>query len=416
MRSEASRAAFAALSEGVVVQDDRGRIFEFNAAAPVILGLTEGQLLGRDSMDPRWQSIHEDGTDFPGSEHPAMRALRSGREVRDVVMGLKRPDGTQVWLLVNAVPFEFEGVRNVVASFADITGMTTLRHALQVSEERFRLLAENSTDVVVHIREGGVVWASPALEDVLGWAPGSWEGTSLTDYIHPEDVDGYRMTLARLTRGATLTQRTRFRSADGAYRTMECRSRTFLDGQGRLDGTLMSFYDVEDEVRAEELRWRATHDDLTGLLTREEMFRRLQSLIDDPHRTGSVAVAFCDVDDFKAINDGLGHQAGDEVLTALTRRMSESVRRSDSLARIGGDEILAVCVEVNSLKAATRIGEALREVAAESVATGHGEVRTSVSIGMTLLAPGDSVASVIDRADQAMYTAKNRGKNCVVAV
>lgn len=416
MRSTPGQAALEATTEGIVVQGADGRIVEFNRAAPAILGLTEGQLVGRDSMDPRWQSVHEDGSDFPGSEHPAMQALRTGQEVRDVVLGIHRPDDSLVWLLVNAVPFELDGERSVVVSFADITAMTLMRRDLAASEQRFRLLAENVADVVVHMRDGRVAWVSPALGRVLGWDPEHWAGAAIADFIHPDDLAAYRATEAALQPDATPVLRTRYRTADGEYRTMESRTRPFLDKHGAVDGILTSFHDVEAEARAEELHYRATHDDLTGLLTREEAGRRLAELMGSNERRGSVAVAFCDIDDFKGINDSLGHAAGDEVLTTLTHRMSESIRRSDSLARLGGDEILAVCVDVGNLETAKRIGEALRRSADEVVSTSHGEVRTSVSVGITLVAPGDSVDTVIARADRAMYAAKVQGKNRVAVV
>jgi diguanylate cyclase (GGDEF)-like protein/PAS domain S-box-containing protein len=345
-----------------------------------------------------------------------MQVLRSGHEVRDVVMGLHRPDGVLVWLLVNAVPFDVDGERTVVVSFEDITAMTTLRQALAASEQRFRLLADNVADVVVHTRDGQVAWASHALVRVLGWHPQEWAGAEITEYIHPDDVAAHRAVEAALTPDDTLVSRTRYRTVDGAYRTMESRTRPFVDERGALDGVLTSFHDVEAEVHAEEMHFRATHDDLTGLLTREEATRRLEPLVARAGRGTPVAVAFCDIDDFKSINDTHGHAAGDEVLTVLTQRMRDSVRRSDSLARLGGDEILAVCVDVSSLETARRIAETLRLSAAETISTSHGDVATSISVGITLVQPGDSVDDVIDRADRAMYAAKELGKNRVVAL
>ncbi|HEX5750972.1 MAG TPA: ATP-binding protein [Archangium sp.] len=119
------RTILAALWEGIVVQDNEGNIITANASAEHILGLSVDQLSGRTSMDPRWRAIHEDGSDFPGEEHPAMVALRTGRPVRNVIMGIHRPDGSLIWLLVNAQPVQRDGEPApymVVASFFDMTG------------------------------------------------------------------------------------------------------------------------------------------------------------------------------------------------------------------------------------------------------------------------------------------------------
>ncbi|REG35704.1 PAS domain S-box-containing protein [Archangium gephyra] len=119
------RTILAALWEGIVVQDSEGNIITANASAEHILGLSLDQLTGRTSMDPRWRAIREDGSDFPGQEHPAMVALRTGRPVRNVTMGIYRPDGSRAWLLVNAQPLLRDGEPApymVVASFFDMTG------------------------------------------------------------------------------------------------------------------------------------------------------------------------------------------------------------------------------------------------------------------------------------------------------
>ncbi|WP_158079956.1 ATP-binding protein [Archangium sp. Cb G35] len=123
------RTILTALWEGIVVQDSEGGIVTANASAELILGLPMDQLTGRTSMDPRWRAMHEDGSDFPGEQHPAMVALRTGRPVRNVIMGIHRPDGSRVWLLVNAQPLQRHGEAApymVVSSFFDLTGQKKL--------------------------------------------------------------------------------------------------------------------------------------------------------------------------------------------------------------------------------------------------------------------------------------------------
>jgi PAS domain S-box-containing protein len=117
------RSLIETMGEGLVVQAADGRIMAHNPAALRILGLTSDQLHGRSSTDPRWRSVREDGSDFPGSEHPAMVALRTGEPVPDVTMGLHLPDGTMRWIRIHAVPMEGPQGRTVTTTFSDITDL-----------------------------------------------------------------------------------------------------------------------------------------------------------------------------------------------------------------------------------------------------------------------------------------------------
>ncbi|WP_158219591.1 PAS domain S-box protein [Ideonella sp. A 288] len=130
---ETFRTLFETVAQGVVYQDADGRILSANPAAQRILGLTLDQMQGRRSIDPQWHAIREDGTPFPGEEHPAMQVLRTGQPVRNVVMGVARPDQRQVWILVSAVPLQRNGqLEQVYASFEDITDRVRLESELRL--------------------------------------------------------------------------------------------------------------------------------------------------------------------------------------------------------------------------------------------------------------------------------------------
>ncbi len=129
---ETYRTLFETVAQGVVYQDTAGRITSANPAAQRILGLTLAQLQGRDSIDPRWRAVHEDGSDFPGAEHPSMQALRTGLPVKDVVMGVAVPGRDTAWILVSAMPLVKQGVvHGVYSSFEDITQRVVLGRELQ---------------------------------------------------------------------------------------------------------------------------------------------------------------------------------------------------------------------------------------------------------------------------------------------
>ena len=144
---EKHRTLFETMAQGVVYQDSNGRIVSANPAAERILGLTLDQMQGRTSTDPRWKAIHEDGSDFPGETHPLMVALKTGKEVRNVVMGVFNPNSEEYrWININAVPRFKHGETKpfqAYATFDDITERKRTEDALRKSEERYRIMFES---------------------------------------------------------------------------------------------------------------------------------------------------------------------------------------------------------------------------------------------------------------------------------
>ena len=162
---------------------------------------------------------------------------------------------------------------------------------------------------------------------------------------------------------------------------------------------------------------RARFDSLTGLLNRKEILQEIARVTSHLPRTGQqTAVLFCDIDRFKDINDTRGHAAGDEVLRVIAERTSQSVRKDDVVARIGGDELLVLLTGVHSLDEATAIAEKIRDRAEEPVRVDGRDLVASLSIGVTMSHAGESTDDLVARADTAMYEAKERGRNRVVAM
>jgi len=160
---EKYRILFQTMAQGVVYQSADGKILSANPAAGRILGLTLDEMQGRTSIDPRWRAIHEDGSDFPGQTHPAMVALQTGREVRDVVMGIYNPrTESQVWINVNAVPRIEPGDDKpcqVYTTFDDITG----RKRAEEETRRFAAFpVENPSPILALSLEGQLLFANPA--------------------------------------------------------------------------------------------------------------------------------------------------------------------------------------------------------------------------------------------------------------
>lgn len=167
------RLLFESMAQGVVYQDESGKITSANTAAQEILGLSLEQMQGRTSVDPRWKIIHENGDDFPGETHPAMEALRTGKVVRNVVMGVYHPEEQQHrWIIVNAIPQIRHGEdkpREVYTTFTDITELKQTEVALQDSQRYNRMLFEQSRIGLALCRMNGeLVDLNPAYAQIIG--------------------------------------------------------------------------------------------------------------------------------------------------------------------------------------------------------------------------------------------------------
>src|SRR5437764_6077307 len=234
------------------------------------------------------------------------------------------------------------------------------------SEARFRSLAQNSTDVITILNAEGVVdYQSSSVERIFGYGTTELVGRPLTAWVHPEDAAGFDGLLdgSVLTTGGTALVECRLRNRDGSWRHAEVGVSNLLDDPG-VRGVVLNARDVsERKALEEELRRQASHDSLTGLANRGLFIDRVgHALARQERRGGSVAVLFLDLDDFKIVNDSLGHNAGDLVLTGVAERLLLCVRPEATVPRFGGDEfavLLEDADEEEAVRVATRIAEHL---------------------------------------------------------
>jgi diguanylate cyclase (GGDEF)-like protein/PAS domain S-box-containing protein len=265
--------------------------------------------------------------------------------------------------------------------------------------------------VVVHSRGGVPVWVSPSLTDALGWDREDWLGANIDGFVHPDHLEDVQQA-RRLAKSAHL--RLRVRTKSGSYRWVEATVRPYVDSNGRQDGGVSTFRLVDHLVAVEQALTReATTDALTGLINRRQAMSELAHRL-DPVVSAPLAVAFCDLDDFKFINDTYGHLAGDHVLQVVADRAQAAVGPSDLVARIGGDEFLIVLDRVSDASAAMSVLQDICDRLKQQIDFEGLPLRSTVSVGIILAAPGDDVDQVIAGADQAMYRAKRAGRNRVV--
>ncbi len=186
-----------------------------------------------------------------------------------------------------------------------------------------------------------------------------------------------------------------------------------FDNRAVRIGDQLSFtwHEVTDRYeRRRHLARQAHHDDLTGLPNRARLRERLASVFSRAPRTGqAIALLYCDLDDFKPINDEHGHAAGDEVLREIGGRIAASVRGQDTVARLGGDEFVAILEGVRSAEDAVAVADKVRAAVSEPITVDDLPVATTLSIGIAIASPGDDPDVVLSEADSALYIAKAQG-------
>ena len=262
------RSSVEAMEEGLALQDADGAILMCNAGAERILGLTEDQMAGRTSLDPRWRAVREDGREFPGPEHPAMISLREGIPQRGVVMGVHKPSGELTWISINTAPLFSEGEakpHGVVTTFSDITEARLTLDALAESRRFAESVTEQSTSLiyVLDIDKRQPVYSNREAAEFLGYTAEQAKAMGpdfLFEIIHPDDrafAQTHFSRFAQMADDEVCEFEMRVRHADGEWRWQWTREVVF---KRHADGTptqiLGTAQDITERKQAEEERAR----------------------------------------------------------------------------------------------------------------------------------------------------------------
>ena len=373
-------------------------------SAAEIIGRSVREILGEE----RWALLQ-----------PHLERVRQG-EALAVERLVRFADGRARWMTVRMSPRFVDGkYQGYYATTSDI-------HEQKIAEEELRrahtILSAHFDNTPLAVIEWDtelriVRWSGQS-EEIFGWQASEALGRSLNGWrlTYEEDAEAVNRMIRELVSGpethSTLLQRN-YRK-DGSVIWVEWHNSALRDESGRLVSILSLAQDVSSRIQAEErLQYMATHDGLTGLPNSVLLNARLEQALLRARRSGArVGVMFLDLDHFKDVNDTLGHRVGDLLLKELSRRIRGTLRQSDVLARVSGDEFVVVLEEFADDDAPERVArKLLDEVRRPFSVEGH-EIHVSVSLGLALH-PDDGAdgETLLKNADAAMYHAKELGRN-----
>ncbi len=385
---------------GVYRNSVDGRMLECNDAMARILGYAS-----RDEL----LAIDANALYFSEAEREELiETMRHEGGVRGAEVRLRRKDGRPVWVLESAhlLGDVFEG------TIVDITDRKQAETALRDSEERYRLMAENSTDLIARTTPEGIfVYASDALRNLLGYEPSEVIGTAIRELIHPDDRPALREIVPNAV-GQTFSYRARRKG--GSFVWFESTTRAILDETGQVSEIVSVSRDISERRRAEEqIEYQAYHDALSGLPNRLLFRDRLTiALAHAKRQHASLVVMFLDLDRFKIVNDTLGHSLGDALLRVVAERLKSVLREGDTIARMGGDEFTVLLSDLKHDGDAAKIAQKLLDTVAQPVRVEGHELYVTTSIGIALFPnDGDTAEALLKNADSAMYRAKELGRN-----
>lgn len=395
-------------ADGILAVGADGRVIHANARFAALWGISEELLALRDDaalLDFVLAQLSD-----PEAFVAKVRELYgSSSEILD---SITFKDG-RVFERYSRPLIDTEGVSGRVWSFRDVTESRRASLALRESEARFRALVQHSSDMILILDRNGVpTYVSPSVERIMGYTLEYLREIGVLALVHPDDLRGAADSLsaALLTSGSHPPTVLRLLHSNGSWRAIEMVANNLLDDPA-VAGVVYNARDVTERVELEQqMQHQAFHDALTDLPNRVLFTDRLANALARAQRTGvPVAVLFIDVDNFKSINDALGHGVGDDVLIELARRIGAILRPGDTAARVGGDEF-TLLLEGMAPGDAVAVGERIVAAMKTPIEIEDRDIFVGVSIGVAVGGGDAAVEELLRDADVAMYAAKDRGK------
>lgn len=370
---------------------------------------------GADYLE-RVRRVAEEGNDYARAAARGLEGVLAGKR-EGYQLEYPHPDGEH-WFLLVATPL-LGAARGAVVTRRNITERKQAERRLQASEQQYRSLFDHNPDAVYSFDlEGSFVSANPACQEVSGYAPGELLKSSFAPLIVPEQRERVKECFRRAASGETVRYEATIRHKDGHRVELQVTNVPMM-----VDDEVVGVFGIAKDVTElrqvqRELEHQALHDWLTDLGNRPLFRNRLSGALARVSRHGGgIGVLFADLDDFKRVNDRLGHAAGDRVLVEVARRLEECSRGEDAVARMGGDEFTVLVEHATSAGVLSPVAGRIIQTVAEPIELKEHDltVEVEVSIGGTLfLTEGDleddrvEADELVRQADLAMYRAKQQ--------
>lgn len=408
------RGAMSVMLEGLAILSPQGVFIYANRAAEEIMGCVEGGLQGRSVTEIGLDRLAEDGTFLAPEDYPSAISLRENREIRNFVLGYRYPDGTVRWVTTNTSPLNIGQEQNpgVVITLSDITQRRRVEDQLKLAFEAIRCSGEG---ILVTDVEQRILSVNPAFEAVTGFSADEILGKTPAHFASNRHDDHFFATMFEMLEGSGHWQgKVWNKRKNGQVYPEWLGVSAVQEEEGRPRHYVFIFSDMTERQAAQEhIEFLAHHDPLTGLPNRLLLRDRAEQAQAQAGRLQSrVALMFLDLDHFKTINDSLGHPVGDALLKVVVERLKGCVRESDTISRQGGDEFIILLNDVRDSEAVSRVADKIQQCMGEHVVLGEHRLMTSFSIGVALFPDdGQDFDSLLQKADTAMYHAKEAGRN-----
>jgi diguanylate cyclase (GGDEF)-like protein/PAS domain S-box-containing protein len=390
----------------IVMLAPDGTIGELNDAASAMLGVTNGDVVGTDWFA---EFVPEKSREAARSGFERLVGSNEGNDeyVEYPVKDRHGRSHSVVWhrRLLRDAAGQAVGVRN---AGVDMTDSTLLERDLAF---RSLLLDHTNDSVLAYRLDGVIVYANSTACAYRGTTREEMIGANVRRFVPARDLDALAIHLETMAAGSSVRFETEAVDREGIVRPLESQASPVLLAGERL--VVEVSRDVTDRREAESATRRlAFTDSLTGLANRVRLQDRASVAIARARRSDElIALLFMDLDRLKAVNDTIGHAAGDELLRQVGERLRSMFREEDAVARVGGDEFVGFA-RVDSVTAAETVASRLVAIMEEPFAIGGREIRSSASVGVAVFpVHGDGLEELMARADAAMYAAKDRGRD-----
>ncbi len=393
-----------------IIDAETGRILGINEKSCSSTGYSREELLNMPVLD-----IEAELSDKVSWESH-VKLVREGNTTFEGVH--KRKDGGTYPVEVNTKLLTLDDKEYLIAVARDVTQRKLMEEELKENVERYNVLFNNAPIAIYVAQDERVKFANPKTAEITGRTHEELLSKPFIGFIHEEDRNMVLERYYQRLRGESPPSTYSFRlvTGKGDIKWVELNVTEF-SWEGR-PAVLCHLSDItERKYLEEEIIEMATTDSLTGVNNRRNFFEKASDEFVRSRRYESpLSVIMIDIDHFKSINDSFGHHVGDQVLKAMAQSSVLNLRETDIIGRIGGEEFAAILVKTDA-QTALEVAERLRRKISElSVSTEGDSVRFTVSIGLTSKKHDDTLEDVVNRADKALYMAKEKGRNCVVQI